>query len=103
MRQEMLYARNTPAVDGAQWTGIVTQVAINMLESGAVDAVVCVQSAEDDRFAPKPVRMALFVVCASACSGLWSLFGRGRAACRHMLLAASPLYIAKYYSSLDIL
>jgi 7-hydroxymethyl chlorophyll a reductase len=23
---QMLYARNTPAVDGAQWTGIVTQV-----------------------------------------------------------------------------
>ena len=26
-----------------------TQIAINMLESGAVDAVVCVQSAEDEK------------------------------------------------------
>jgi coenzyme F420-reducing hydrogenase beta subunit len=53
--QEMLYATNTPAVDGAQWTGIVTQIAISMLESQAVDAVVCVQSAETDRFSPEPV------------------------------------------------
>lgn len=51
-----MYARNTPAVEGAQWTGIVTQIALNMLESGAVDAVVCVQSADGDRFEPKPVR-----------------------------------------------
>lgn len=40
---------------GAQWTGIVTQIAIDMLESGKVDAVVCVQSQEGDRFGPKPV------------------------------------------------
>ena len=39
-----------------RWTGIVTQIAIEMLESGAVEAVVCVQSANDDRLAPKPVR-----------------------------------------------
>jgi len=42
-------------VAGAQWTGIVTQIAIDMLESGKVDAVVCVQSQEGDRFGPKPV------------------------------------------------
>lgn len=46
---EMLYAKNTPPVQGAQWTGIVTQIAIEMLQSGAVDAVVCVQSDENDR------------------------------------------------------
>lgn len=46
---EMLYARNVPGIEGAQWTGIVTQIAISMLESGAVDAVVCVQSDENDR------------------------------------------------------
>ena len=51
----MLYARNVPAVQGAQWTGIVTQIAIEMLESGRVEAVVCVQSDEHDRFKPKPV------------------------------------------------
>ena len=48
-------ARNTPPVVGAQWTGIVTQIAIEMLESGKVEAVVCVQSQEQDRFAPMPV------------------------------------------------
>lgn len=31
------------------------QIAIEMLESGKVDAVVCVQSDESDRFTPKPV------------------------------------------------
>ncbi|PNH06770.1 7-hydroxymethyl chlorophyll a reductase, chloroplastic [Tetrabaena socialis] len=31
------------------------QIAIEMLSSGKVDAVVCVQSDENDRFAPKPV------------------------------------------------
>ena len=93
IQQEMLYARATPAVPGAQvcklkvlinlvcsttphpakeahsplyssltgrlaaqWTGIVTSIAIEMLESGRVDAVVCVQSDENDRFTPKPVR-----------------------------------------------
>jgi 7-hydroxymethyl chlorophyll a reductase len=67
--EEVLYARNakpswdiTPQPDGyasakgtPQWTGIVTQMAIQMLETGAVDAVVCVQSDPEDRFTPKPV------------------------------------------------
>ena len=52
----MMYASNSPPVPGAQWTGIVTQIAIEMLESGQVEAVVCVQSDENDRFTPKPVR-----------------------------------------------
>ena len=52
-------ARNTPPVEGAQWTGIVTQIAIEMLESGKVEAVVCVQSQEQDRFAPMPVSSVL--------------------------------------------
>jgi len=43
VQQEMLYAKNTPPIPGAQWTGIVTQIAIEMLTSGKVDAVVCVQ------------------------------------------------------------
>lgn len=49
------YASNKAPVQGAQWTGIVTQIAIEMLEGGLVDAVVCVQNQEHDRFAPKPV------------------------------------------------
>lgn len=56
VHQDMMYARNVPAVQGAQWTGIVTQIAINMLESGKVEAVICVQNDENDRFQPKPVR-----------------------------------------------
>lgn len=55
VHQDMMYARNVPAVQGAQWTGVVTQVAIDMLESGKVDAVICVQNDEQDRFRPKPV------------------------------------------------
>ena len=51
VHDSILYARNRTPVEGAQWTGIVTRIAIEMLESGAVDAVVCVQSADDDRCA----------------------------------------------------
>lgn len=50
----ILYARTRPSLPGAQWTGIVTSIAIAMLESGRVDAVVCVQSEPLDRFAPRP-------------------------------------------------
>ncbi len=55
VNQRMLYARNRSPIPGVQWTGIVTQVAVNMLQQGTVDAVVCVQSDADDRFTPKPV------------------------------------------------
>ncbi|XP_072073856.1 7-hydroxymethyl chlorophyll a reductase, chloroplastic isoform X9 [Arachis hypogaea] len=41
--------------NGAQWTGIVTTIAIEMLKSGMVEAVICVQSDPDDRFTPRPV------------------------------------------------
>mmetsp|Transcript_24053 Transcript_24053/g.29125 ORF Transcript_24053/g.29125 Transcript_24053/m.29125 type:complete len:514 (-) Transcript_24053:44-1585(-) len=56
--KEMFYATNVKASSGvqpAQWTGIVTQIAIDMLESGKVDAVVCVQADESDRFTPRPI------------------------------------------------
>lgn len=33
----------------------MTAIACEMLASGKVDAVVCVQSDPDDRFAPRPV------------------------------------------------
>jgi len=59
VHEEMMYALNTPPLAGAQWTGIVTQIAISMLESGKVEAVVCVQSDEHDRFSPKPARPVL--------------------------------------------
>jgi coenzyme F420-reducing hydrogenase beta subunit len=52
---DSFYARARPAVEGAQWTGIVTSIAVAMLETKTVDAVVCVQSEPGDRLAPLPV------------------------------------------------
>lgn len=54
--EEMLYAKVAPAVEGAQWTGLVTSVACAMLREGVVDCVVCVGSdPEGDPLAPVPV------------------------------------------------
>ncbi|KAM1746322.1 hypothetical protein ACFX11_012963 [Malus domestica] len=53
--EELLYARKVKPVEGAQWTGIVTTIAIEMLKSGMVEAVICVQSDPNDRFTPRPV------------------------------------------------
>ncbi|WRX21818.1 Coenzyme F420 hydrogenase/dehydrogenase beta subunit [Theobroma cacao] len=39
----------------AQWTGIVTTIAIEMLKAGMVEAVICVQSDPDDRLSPRPI------------------------------------------------
>ncbi|KAL3912487.1 MAG: hypothetical protein SGILL_006864, partial [Bacillariaceae sp.] len=36
------------AIVGAQWTGVVTGIALSMLESGQVDAVVCIANEDDD-------------------------------------------------------
>ena len=52
--QERFAAAMAPPVDGAQWTGTVTSVAIAALESGLVEAVVCVQSHPDDPLRPMP-------------------------------------------------
>jgi len=53
--EDIMYARAQPPVHGAQWTGVVTSIAVAMLESGTVDAVVCVQSDADDARKPRPV------------------------------------------------
>nr|XP_015636786.1 7-hydroxymethyl chlorophyll a reductase, chloroplastic-like isoform X4 [Oryza sativa Japonica Group] len=53
--EQLLYARKMKPVEGAQWTGIVTTIAVEMLKANMVDAVVCVQSDPDDRLAPMPV------------------------------------------------
>ncbi|OMO59054.1 hypothetical protein COLO4_34324 [Corchorus olitorius] len=53
--EKLLYARKTKPVEGAQWTGIVTTIAIEMLKAGMVEAVVCVQSDPDDRLSPRPI------------------------------------------------
>ena len=52
---DSFYARAIPSIEGAQWTGVVTSIAIAMLETKAVDAVICVQSDPKDRLAPLPV------------------------------------------------
>lgn len=53
--QDMMAARKTEPIPGAQWTGIVSTIAIEMLTRGIVEGVVCVQNSEDDRFQPKPI------------------------------------------------
>lgn len=53
---QVWYGTKAPPVPGAQWTGIITGIALKMLESGAVDAVVCVQSDQDDRSVTSPNR-----------------------------------------------
>jgi hypothetical protein len=73
--------RTVSAFGTATWTACYTacptcptappalQIAIEMLESGKVDAVVCVQSDENDRFTPKPVGEGGSWVCGwGACS-----------------------------------
>ncbi|WVZ91599.1 hypothetical protein U9M48_037747 [Paspalum notatum var. saurae] len=39
---QLLYARKTKPVQGAQWTGIVTTIAVEMLKANMVDAVVLI-------------------------------------------------------------
>jgi coenzyme F420 hydrogenase subunit beta len=51
----MVAARKQEPIPGAQWTGIVSTIAIAMLTQGWVEGVVCVQNTDDDRFQPKPI------------------------------------------------
>jgi len=53
--QGMMAARKTEPIEGAQWTGIVSSIAIQMLNRGMVEGVVCVQNTKEDRFQPMPV------------------------------------------------
>lgn len=55
VQQRMLTARLQSPIDGAQWTGIVSRLGVRALETGLVDAVLCVQQSPDDRFTPMPV------------------------------------------------
>jgi coenzyme F420 hydrogenase subunit beta len=55
VHQDMMAARKQQPIEGAQWTGIVSTIAIEMLNQGLVEGVVCVQNTEDDRFQPMPV------------------------------------------------
>ena len=55
VQQKMVAARKLAPIEGAQWTGNVSKLAIEMLTKGLVEGVVCVQNTEDDRFQPMPV------------------------------------------------
>lgn len=55
VHQEMMSARKTQPIEGAQWTGIVSTLAIEMLNRGLVEGVVCVQNTKEDRFQPMPI------------------------------------------------
>ncbi len=55
VHQEMMAARKIEPIAGAQWTGIVSTIAIEMLNRGLVEGVVCVQNQPDDRFGPMPI------------------------------------------------
>jgi len=50
-----MMARKTEPIPGAQWTGIVNTIAIEMLNRGIVEGVVCVQNTKSDRFQPMPI------------------------------------------------
>ncbi|KYC42860.1 hypothetical protein WA1_12100 [Scytonema hofmannii PCC 7110] len=55
VHQDMMAARKKQPVPGAQWTGIVSTIAIEMLNRGIVEGVVCVQNTKEDRFGPMPI------------------------------------------------
>ncbi len=55
VHQTMMAARKIEPIAGAQWTGIVSTIAIEMLKRGLVEGVVCVQNKADDRFGPMPI------------------------------------------------
>ena len=55
VHQKMLSAKKKQPIEGAQWTGIVSAIACEMLTQGKVEGVVCVQNTAEDRFQPMPI------------------------------------------------
>ena len=55
VHQTMVAARKKDPIPGAQWTGIVSTIACEMLTKGLVEGVVCVTNTPDDRFQPQPI------------------------------------------------
>jgi coenzyme F420 hydrogenase subunit beta len=55
VHQDMMAAQKKQPIEGAQWTGIVSTIACEMLNQGFVEGVVCVQNTTEDRFQPKPI------------------------------------------------
>ncbi|CDO99360.1 unnamed protein product [Coffea canephora] len=55
LRGKIVYVCNFFILVGAQWTGIVTTIAVEMLKTGMVEAVICVQRYDpEDRFTLTP-------------------------------------------------
>ena len=54
VHRRMLTARLRQPIDGAQWSGIVSRIGVRALETGLVDAVLCVGQDPEDRFKPVP-------------------------------------------------
>lgn len=50
----MYKASLKPAREGAQWTGLTTRLAERLLETEAVEAVICMVPDPDDRWRPRP-------------------------------------------------
>jgi 3,8-divinyl protochlorophyllide a 8-vinyl-reductase (ferredoxin) len=55
VHQQMYAARKRKPIEGAQWTGIVSSIGVRALETGMVDAVLCVAADSQDRFTPRPL------------------------------------------------
>ena len=55
VHQNMMAARKQQPIEGAQWTGIVSAIACEMLTQKVVEGVVCVQNTPADRFQPMPI------------------------------------------------
>ena len=55
VHQEMMAAQKKEPIPGAQWTGIVSTLACEMLTQGLVEGVICVQNTPADRFQPQVV------------------------------------------------
>ncbi|MFP7673612.1 Coenzyme F420 hydrogenase/dehydrogenase, beta subunit C-terminal domain [Marivita sp. S0852] len=53
--QAMYRARLQPAAEGAQWTGLTTGLAAELLRAGAVDGVLATAPDPNDRWKPMPV------------------------------------------------
>ncbi len=54
VQQAMYRAALKKPATGAQWTGITTGLAADLLAKGKVDAVLCMVPDESDRWAPRP-------------------------------------------------
>ena len=54
LQASVFYAKKKQPIEKAQWTGIVTAIALKMLQTKQVDAVVAVGSSEQDARNPEP-------------------------------------------------